>query len=427
MKDGIISETKNSRIIKADLPETYEELKQLAAGNGVPIDMLFNALGWSQTPTFLTKGTLLSDVTEEAIWSNAQNRTVDEALKMLADVAYGRVATLNLTVQDTAGNPIPDVAVRLDRAADIINGPFTDLNGEITIDTSGGSHTVNLAYPLGYSASTGTKQVQVTGTTSETIKEVSRVSTDTVFKYTTSTNNLRVARFLSPIKVHLMGGGGSGAACIDTSSSTLSNLEAHAQGGTSGESKIISAIDVAGKLISFTIGAGGSSVVARTSGRAVESTNGNNGGSTTFKVDSTTHTAGGGYGGKASPSSMMGKNTGSYRASGGGAYWENYDYSGCDGDKGGYLFADSSQQRVGGGGGGAISEYNYDYGGNGGETGGGDGKQTREGSSWGTPIADNGTGNCGAGGGGVASVSTYEGLTATSGKGDSGLVAFRKA
>ncbi len=45
MKDGIIKETKNSRLLKADLPATYDELVALAANAGIPADVLFHAEG----------------------------------------------------------------------------------------------------------------------------------------------------------------------------------------------------------------------------------------------------------------------------------------------------------------------------------------------------------------------------------------------
>lgn len=204
MRDGIISETKNSRILKSDLPATYEELRALMAETGLPVDLILNQIGWSQLPTFLSKGTLLSDLTEEAIWENAQNRTVDAALKMLADVAFGRVATLKLTVLDTGGKPIPDVAVQLDRAADVVNGPLTDAEGKVTIGTNGGTHTLNLLYPTGYSSASSTEQIEVSGTKSLEIKKVSRKAENTIFQFTKSQNNFRIARFLSPIDLSLI-------------------------------------------------------------------------------------------------------------------------------------------------------------------------------------------------------------------------------
>ena len=108
---------------------------------------------------------------------------MDDALKILSDVAYGRVSILNLTVLDTGGNPIPDVAVALDTTPNIVDGPLTDENGTLTINTSGGSHTVNLAYPLGYSAETGSQAIEVSGVRDLTVQAVSRKNTSEILHF----------------------------------------------------------------------------------------------------------------------------------------------------------------------------------------------------------------------------------------------------
>lgn len=63
MIDGIIKYDGTSRMITGKFPDTYEEFKQLAAGNGVPADVMFNSSGWQQLPTFLNKENLLADQT----------------------------------------------------------------------------------------------------------------------------------------------------------------------------------------------------------------------------------------------------------------------------------------------------------------------------------------------------------------------------
>lgn len=63
MIDGIIKYNGTSRMITGQFPDTYEEFKQLAAGNGVPADVMFNSSGWQQLPTFLSKANLLTDDT----------------------------------------------------------------------------------------------------------------------------------------------------------------------------------------------------------------------------------------------------------------------------------------------------------------------------------------------------------------------------
>ena len=63
MKDGIIKADGTSRRVKATFPATYEEFRAQAAAGTLSLDLLFQAAGWSQQPTFLNKGNLLDDTT----------------------------------------------------------------------------------------------------------------------------------------------------------------------------------------------------------------------------------------------------------------------------------------------------------------------------------------------------------------------------
>lgn len=63
MKDGIIKADGTSRRVKATFPATYEEFRAQAAAGTLSLDVLFQAAGWSQQPTFLNKGNLLDDTT----------------------------------------------------------------------------------------------------------------------------------------------------------------------------------------------------------------------------------------------------------------------------------------------------------------------------------------------------------------------------
>ena len=63
MKDGIIKADGTSRRVKATFPATYEEFRAQAAAGTLSLDVLFQAAGWSQQPTFLNKGSLLDDIT----------------------------------------------------------------------------------------------------------------------------------------------------------------------------------------------------------------------------------------------------------------------------------------------------------------------------------------------------------------------------
>lgn len=369
----------------------------------------------TQEGTPLNKATLLSDLTEEAIWTDSQDRTVDAALKMLADVAYGRIATINLTVKDTGGNPIPDVTVRLDVAPTLGVDPTTDENGFIRLDTNGGTHTVNLLYPIGYSAESGSQSVEVTGTRALEIKAVSR-STEKYFMFQAA-KKFRIARYLSPVQIHILGGGGSGAiegiAGYDNYMS-----DQRAQGGAGGYFKVVGPIDVAGKLIQVTPGSGGR---AQSANGGTCSYSGNSGGTTTVTIDGTKYSAAGGRGGYVSSS----KNTAGGAAGGAGTGYPNYN-----GGDGAHLFNDASLPNVGSGGGGALA-YSVE-------------EEDEEGSlnayvEWSCGSSGKGGGTDGAarkssdavtggGSGGVAgdefSNSKYN---AGSGKGGDGLAAFRKA
>ena len=155
MKDGIIAETKNSRLVKADLPGTYEEFKALAAGNGVPIDLLFNALGWSQIPDFLNKSNLLQDQTCDLL-ELPHTATVNDAFLSLV-LPTGKYA-VKVTVLSPGGRPMRGIEVHgLSTTAD--KPVYTNENGTALGFTTNASATltaVNTRFDLSGNASTRT-------------------------------------------------------------------------------------------------------------------------------------------------------------------------------------------------------------------------------------------------------------------------------
>lgn len=368
----------------------------------------------TQPGTPLNKATLLTDETEQAIWGNTSDRTVDDALKILSDVAYGRVSILNLTVLDTSGNPIPDVAVALDTTPNIVDGPLTDENGTLTINTSGGSHTVNLAYPLGYSAETGSQAIEVSGVRNLTVQAVSRKNTSEIFTFSSSKRNFRIARFLSPIQICLFGGGGSGCVmCANKDDSSCGG-----QAGAGGYTLTQNNVDIAGKLISVFIGAGGggsSMSFSYGSGRR-----GNSGGTTSINVGGTVYSAKGGGGGDyhtfRNANNILG---GAY---GGGWQGANLPTEGQDGS---HLFGDSSQPVYGGGGGGVASYGSDAIGGDEGRGGGTSGSAYDGAGDDYYPDYTESDDATTAGGSGAA-LSAWRATGARSGQGGSGLAAFRK-
>lgn len=420
MINGQISEEMKSRLIRANLPATYEELVALAAGVGVPADIILNEEGWLQLPTYLNKENLMDDVTEEAIWGDAANRTVNAALKMLADVAYGRVATLNLTVLDTTGAPIPDVTVKLDSPPVVGTDPRTAEDGKITISTNGGQHTLYLVYPMGFTTETTNQSVEISGTRELTVNTAACRANDYVYKIASS-KNFYIARHLSPIKFDLRGGGGAGALKV---SSLNSGSSINCQGGAGGYSNVQTNIDVSGKLIRAIVGAGG--LGRQTTSRSY-SASGGSGGQTTLYVGDTSYSAAGGSGGGFS----VDKNSNGGAAGGGGTDRVdsaiNRVAAGAPGPR---LFGESNGQIIGGGGGGGYVSFprmdTYEtYGGEAGNGGGTRGIGAQQG-LYDDLITETATHASGSGG---CAVNPYYASTATfgTGNGGPGIVAFKKA
>lgn len=389
----------------------------------------------TQEGTPLNKSTLLSDETEVAIWEVAQGRTVNDALKMLADVSYGRVASLTLTINDTDGNPIPDVTVRLDSSPTVGDDPTTGTDGTIKLDTNAGEHTVYLVYPLGYSAESESQTVQVTGNTAITVQSVSRNAESTVFTISEA-KSFYIARFLSPVQFDIRGGGGSGAVIAGrwTSSTSDSNMKKKASGAAGGYVTITDAVDVAGKLIRVIPGAGGNpvSITSAPSSGSIKTASGNSGGTTTLYVDDQSFSAQGGAGGVLD-SGEYNQDGGAYGGAGSQFTESQVTTIGdaADGKDGRNLFDDSSQEMKGGGGGGAYVSYDassdHDHttqSGPGGDGGGTAGRANA--SSTSSAVSSNDATTAGGSGSVVYYMTTSSGAL-SSGKGGPGFVAFRKA
>ena len=83
MTDMIVKGTGNSRFLRSAIPAdiTFSQFVALLREGALPIDLAgVNDEGVEVKGTPLGKGTLLSDATETAIWGDAADRTVDEAL-----------------------------------------------------------------------------------------------------------------------------------------------------------------------------------------------------------------------------------------------------------------------------------------------------------------------------------------------------------
>ena len=77
MIDGIIKADGTSRLMRAELPATYEEFRAQCHAGVQPLDVLFNAIGWRQLPTFLNKASLQRDETAN-LFGLGNNVVIDD-------------------------------------------------------------------------------------------------------------------------------------------------------------------------------------------------------------------------------------------------------------------------------------------------------------------------------------------------------------
>lgn len=112
MMDGIIKADGTSRLMRAQLPATYEEFRAQCLAGAQPLDILFNALGWSQMPTFLNKANLAKDTTA-ALYGKDSDAVPDDLFAWIGQyneywwsVLHGQASVLyeeKRTAQSLAG------------------------------------------------------------------------------------------------------------------------------------------------------------------------------------------------------------------------------------------------------------------------------------------------------------------------------------
>lgn len=111
MRDSIIKNTGNSRYLKSAISAsaTWEQFRAALIAGTLPIDLNgINTAGWQQVGDALNKANLLSDATVGALnafLSNdlPANPQVTDALKSLATVGLGKIATGSYTGTDVFG------------------------------------------------------------------------------------------------------------------------------------------------------------------------------------------------------------------------------------------------------------------------------------------------------------------------------------
>ncbi|QIB68624.1 hypothetical protein Ami103574_04505 [Aminipila butyrica] len=89
MKDGIIKGEGTSRLLKAPatIPTTFAEFRTALINGMLPIDLLYNAIGWDVEGTALNKANLLTDTVADALGLESDEPTVNEAINALLAVA----------------------------------------------------------------------------------------------------------------------------------------------------------------------------------------------------------------------------------------------------------------------------------------------------------------------------------------------------
>lgn len=110
MKDTVIKETGNSRFLRSALPAgtSWEDALAMLIAGTFPIDLTgINKEGIDTLGTALSKATLLSDGTEIALFGDAADRTVDNALSAL--IPWNLIDTIDNTVGYSGTWTAPDV------------------------------------------------------------------------------------------------------------------------------------------------------------------------------------------------------------------------------------------------------------------------------------------------------------------------------
>lgn len=367
----------------------------------------------TQEGTPLNKETLLQDDTETALFGSANNRTVDQAFRGIAnklDLIMGDQAAITVTVTDQAGHPVTQA---------LVNGVYGEDGSTVYTNSSGvasgyiaeGAQTISIT---GYADLEDiSKQLDVVkGTTiTETLTPTRRN-----FLHLTQSQNVKFSGDVSTVDSNPVGGGGGAGY------GALSSGRFGASGGAGGggHSTIQTGLQVTPNTsYPAVVGAGGQP------GR--EDTEGSDGGTSSFLG---AIAAGGNHGSNASVNSSgwggtpgiggIGNGKGADGAEGDGDENEN-GKNGSIGTEYGYLsFANTG--RMGGGGGSGTPDRGVDegqgagYGGDGGyatdqpPTSGQDG-YGGGGGSGGVLIGDNEPG--------------YYGEIGTSARGGSGAVNMR--
>lgn len=145
MKDGIIKGQGNSRLLKAPetIPATFAEFRTALINGTLPVDVLFNAIGWDVVGTALNKANLLTDAVAAALGLTSDDPTVNEAINALL------AAATQVVTQTKNGRMSAADKIKLDGVANSANNYVHPTGAGYNHIPSGGS----VDSILGYSAS----------------------------------------------------------------------------------------------------------------------------------------------------------------------------------------------------------------------------------------------------------------------------------
>lgn len=390
-------------------PNRYQMTK--VAGTDDIYDLIPAPGTITEEGTMINKQTLLTDETEIVLFGNADDRTVDDAFNIIStklSLIMQNVASMALTITDTAGHPIPGVYVNgvFDNNGNVVK---TNASGQITGYVAEGDTTLSIT---NYADITPYSEV-FTAVKGQSYTKTIQVTTRN-FLQILSSAQYRFSENVTQIDETVLGAGGGGGRGSSDSDRCSSGA-----GGGGGNCVVQENVSFSPNILyPAVVGAAGKGA---NDGRNTATSGGN---SAFLGVTATGGNAGG------NGTSTGGGSPGSGNGPGGAgvmARYGSYSANGNNGSPGtvaGYSSFTETTIYSGGGASGAAAIFNYNAssatggspnGGNGGGAAGGgagDG-QTAKG--------------FGGGGGGGGAASDNDGYLSTGGGGDGyqGLIALR--
>lgn len=430
MQDGIIKGTGNSRFLKSisdfltQYP-TYESFAEALTAGTLPVDFNgINEAGWQQLGTALSMGTLLGNETA-ALYGLGQNAVPDDVFASIVSMLDGN--WYNIHVQLPDGTPVVGAEVS-GLTPTVGTKIFTNSKGDAFGKSNTDPANVQVISPYYDFVSSGS--ISVPSTAKVTRHSVTLQAKDLTYPIEiTSSQKVKFSPKFGKVDMFLVGGGGSGAI-------TNMNQLGGATGGGGGFTTTVKNITLSDKEVTFSIGAGGSSISGLNSGAATGHGPGRSGGTTSVAITGgSSYTAAGGAGGNTATTSASSKSCSAQPANGGAksgsfSVWcdtsaDTGGHSVTNGANGHYAFDGTSGTRYGAGGGAyAYNPYDpsneYRWGSSGGTSGGG-------GYTFGQYGINATVYGSGGGPGCSDNYGEIGGKTCTSGAGKCGVVLIRKA